>query len=82
MPTHPDPLELLLTEGAPNFLREYFVCKLLWCADLEFIKIFAVAGRISSDIEEILETGNTNVSERIDVDFDRNKEATHILRTG
>jgi hypothetical protein len=29
MPTHPDPLELLLVDGADNILKEDFVCSLL-----------------------------------------------------
>lgn len=40
------------------------------------------AGRTSSDVDEILETGNTNVSERVKVDVARNKQTAHILKTG
>ena len=46
------------------------------------MKKFTEAGRTSSDIDEILETGNTNVSEHVKVDEARNKQIAHILRTG
>lgn len=46
------------------------------------MKKFIEAGRTSSDIDEILETGNKNVSERVKVDVARNKQAAHIFRTG
>ena len=46
------------------------------------MKKFTEAGRASSDIDEILVTGNANVSERVNVDDARNKQTAHILRRG
>jgi hypothetical protein len=46
------------------------------------MKKFIEAGRTSSNIDEILETGNTYVSEHVAVHEARNKQIAHILRTG
>jgi hypothetical protein len=42
------------------------------------MKKFIEAGRTSSDIDEILVTGNRNVSEHAKVDEARNKQTAHI----
>ena len=44
------------------------------------MKKFIEAGRTSSDIDEILETGNTNVSEHVKVDEARNRQTAQIFR--
>ena len=83
MPTHPDPLELPFAEGAANFLKELFICTLLLWAESDLKKNFAEAGRSSSDIvEEILETGNTNVSGQVDVNVAKKLQAAHVFRRG
>lgn len=82
MPTHPVPLELPLAEGAANFLKKLFICTLLSWAESYLKTNFAEAGRTCSDIEEILKTGNTNVSGQVDVDVAKNLQAAHIFRMG